>query len=113
MTTQKFSGTNGDSVWTDAQNDLPGFGRLGGYRSAVSNIVPNNLTKGSGTNLSSIIFGNWSDIVVGNWGGMYVQVDPYSAHSRSLVQIYVEMLMDINIRNEESFAAIIDAVTTI
>ena len=113
MTVQKFAGTDGDAVFMDSPGDLPGFGRMAGYRAAVSNITPSNLTKGTGTNLSAIIFGNWADVLIGEFGGMYIQVDPYTAHSRSLIQLYVEMLMDLNVRNEESFAAIVDAVTTI
>src|SRR6185312_7485105 len=71
---QKFT-TNpgGDAIWT--AGDTP----LNGYQAGVTNAVPGNGTKGTGTNLSSIIFGNFADLIIGLWGGLELQVDPYSA----------------------------------
>jgi HK97 family phage major capsid protein len=45
-----------------------------GHPVRVSERVPNNLTKGTGTNLSAIIFGNWSDLLVVFWGPQAVDV---------------------------------------
>ena len=37
-----------------------------GYAAMASNQIPSNLTKGTGSILSAIIFGNFSDLIVGS-----------------------------------------------
>lgn len=32
-----------------------------------TNLIPSNLTKGTGTNLSALIYVNWSDLLIGFW----------------------------------------------
>ena len=61
--TSKVTGQNG-FIWEN------GTTPVNGYSAAVTNAVPSNLTRGTGTNLSAIIFGNFSDLVIGMWGGM-------------------------------------------
>ena len=39
-----------------------GRSQIAGRRFEVSNNVPSNLTKGSGTNLSAVIYGNFADL---------------------------------------------------
>ena len=57
-TTEKAANT-AQFIWGDAVNPAaPGEGTLNGYRAAVTNQLPSNLTKGTGTNLSAMIFGN-------------------------------------------------------
>lgn len=53
----------------------------------LSNSVPNDLTKGTGTNLSAIIFGNWSDLIIGEWDGLDLQVNPYNLDTTGQVPI--------------------------
>lgn len=104
---EKSSGT-GLFVWEVDQN---GEGRLVGYRALVSNNVPSNLTKGSGTNLSAIIFGNWQDLIIGQWGsGVDILVDPYTLAASGGLQVRVLLDMDVAVRHPESFAVIKDAI---
>lgn len=103
--TEKFSGTNGNPVWESGENPL------NGYRAGVSNQVPSNLTKGTGVNLSPIIFGNWSELLIGLWGALDLIVDPYTFSSRGRVRISAFLSADIAVRHAESFAAIQDAST--
>ena len=42
-----------------------GRSQIAGRRFEVSNNVPSNLTKGSGTNLSAVIYGNFADLLIG------------------------------------------------
>ena len=42
-----------------------GRSQIAGRRLEVSNNVPSNLTKGSGTNLSAVIYGNFADLLIG------------------------------------------------
>ena len=86
------------------------YDELLGYKFVVSNNIPNNLTKGTGTNLSAAIFGNWSDLLVGEWGGFDMIVDPYSFSTQGGVQITVFQSVAINVRHPVSFAADVDII---
>jgi len=87
-------------------------GTVNGYQALVSNHVPFNLTKGTGTNLSAMIFGNWQDVIIGLWGALDLIVDPYTFSSRGRVRISAFLSADISVRRPQSFAAIADASTS-
>lgn len=111
-TTLKASGVAGyvwDTVPFGIDNSAPGDGSMNGYLAAVSTQVPSTLTKGTGTGLHAILYGNWSQLVVGQWGGMDVLVDPYSRGTEGTIRIVVETFWDSMLTHEESFAAIVDA----
>lgn len=84
---------------------------VNGYSALTSNNVPSDLTKGTGTDLSAMIFGNWQDLLIGLWGVMDLIVDPYTFSSRGRVRITAFLSADIAVRQAASFAAIVDAVT--
>lgn len=83
-----------------------------GERVEFSNNVPSNLTKGTGTNLSALIYGNWSDLLIGYWSAFDVLVNPYEAvaYSKGNVSIRAMLTADIAVRYAESFAAAKDVV---
>lgn len=97
-------------IWADVQQE-PGVGMVNGYRAYTTNQVPANLTKGTGTGLSAIIFGNWRDLLIGEWGALEVIVNPYSLDTTGKVRITVFKSVDVAVRHAESFAAIKDAAT--
>ena len=104
--TQKFTGTNGMPVW-----DMGGA-PLNGYQAAVTNALPSNLTKGTAVGIASaIIFGNFSDLMIGLWGTTDLIRDPYTASSSGGVRIVALQDVDVNVRNVESFATMVDALT--
>lgn len=84
---------------------------LNGYAFNVSNQIPSNLTKGTGTDLSALIFGNFQDLLVGLWGGLDLTVDIYTQELRKagLVGIQADQFADTFVRRASSFAAIKDA----
>lgn len=88
----------------------PGDTPLNGYRAAVTNAVPGNLTKGAGEDLSALIFGNFADLIIGMWGGLDLQVDPYSAGDSGAVIVRAFQDVDVAVRHAESFAAMTDAI---
>ena len=45
-----------------------GSSQIAGRRMEISNNVPSNLTKGTGTNLSAVIYGNFADLLMGMFG---------------------------------------------
>ncbi len=109
-TTEKASGT-AQFVWGDGFD--PGFGMVNGYRSAVSNQVPGDLSKGNSTGVcSAIIFGNWSDLLIGEWGVLDLQVDPYTSGDDGGTIVRAFQDVDTVVRHTESFAAMQDVLTT-
>lgn len=100
------NGTGGtERVW---QN---GADPLNGYRCAVTNAMPSNLTKGTGTNLSAIAYGNFADLVIGLWSGLDLMVDPYAGSTAGTVRVIALQDVDMALRNTESFATMVDAIT--
>jgi HK97 family phage major capsid protein len=100
-------------IWeAGAAGARPDEGSIAGYRALVSNNVPGNLTKGSATALSALIFGNWADMMVGLWRGIDLLVDPYSQSSTGTVRITAIQTCDILIRHPQSFCIIADAITS-
>ena len=87
-------------------------GELFGHRVIGSSLVPSNLTKGSGSSLSAMIFGNFQDLVVGEWGSLDVLFDLFSGSNTGAMRVTVFMDVDVAVRHAESFAAIQDMVTT-
>lgn len=102
--TDKFSSA-GQPVW-EAGN-MP----LNGYRAAVTNAVPSNLTKGNQSLSSAILFGNFADLVIGMWGGLDLMVDPYTGSTAGTVRVVALQDVDVALRNVESFATMVDALT--
>ena len=94
---------SGKFVWENT--DTP----LNGYRALISNQVLANLTKGAGTDLSAMFFGNWEDLWYAMWDGLEVLVDPYTGASTSTTKIYYWQSMDWQLKHVESFTKIIDA----
>lgn len=102
-----------DYLWTDnLDNRAAGTpGMINGYGVARSNQVTSSGTKGSGTNLSSLIFGDFSQLLVGLWGGLEILPNPYgSGYNAGSVDIRAMQTCDINVRHAESFAAITDII---
>lgn len=107
-TTEKAAST-GAFIWPEAP---AGQQSVNGYKALTSNQVPSNLTKGTGTALSAMIFGNWADLVIGLWGTLDLTVDPYTGSTAGTLRVVALQDADIGVRHAESFAAIEDAVTT-
>lgn len=105
-TTEQFASTNGMPIWQGG--DTP----LNGYRAAVSNQVPSNLTKGTSNGVcSAILFGNWADLIIGQWGTLDLMVDPYTGSTSGTVRVVALQDMDVAVRHAESFSAMKDALT--
>ncbi|PHO10323.1 phage major capsid protein [Malaciobacter canalis] len=81
---------------------------LNGYNYGVSNQLPANLAKGTGTDLSAMIFGNWADLLIGMWGGIDLIVDPYTLAKNGKIRVIADQFADVGVRNASSFAAIKD-----
>ena len=84
---------------------------LNGYPMNWSNLVPSDLTKGSGTKLSALIFGNWEDLVVASWGGLDIVIDPFSKSLEAEIVMTLNAWNDVKVVEPKSFAVISDVTT--
>lgn len=110
---KKLKTAYGEYLWTAMDgvttNGTPGG--VNGYTVMRSNQVPSNLTKGSGSNLSALIFGDFSQLVIGMWGALEILPNPYgSGYTAGSVDIRAMQTVDIAVRHAESFAAITDII---
>ena len=104
-----FTATYGDRfVWGDSPQQP-----LNGYPALVSTQVSSALTKGSSSGVcSAIFFGNWSELLLGFWSGIDILVDPYSLSTTGSHRVVAFQDVDVAVRHPESFAAMLDALTT-
>lgn len=79
-------------------------GNVNGYASAVSNHVPSNLAKGTGTNLSAMIFGDFSQLLINQWGFMDLSVDEFSRKKEGLVEVTVNVFADVLVKQPKAFS---------
>jgi HK97 family phage major capsid protein len=94
-------------VWAENGNTLMG------YPAYVTTQVPSTLNKGATTGVcSAIIFGNFSDLMIGQWNGLDIIVDPYTAAKNAQVNVFIHSWWDVAVRHAQSFAAMLDALTT-
>ena len=110
---KKLKTSYGEYLWTqmDGQTTQGTPGGVNGYQVLRSNQVPYNLTKGSGTNLSALIFGDFSQLIVAMWSALEILPNPYgSGYTAGSVDIRAMQTVDIAVRHAESFAAITDIV---
>jgi len=96
--------TNLPMIW---QN---GAQPLNGYKVAVTNNVPSNITKGTSTTVcSATLFGSdWSNAVIGLFGAPDITVDPYSLAATGQVQITLNQFADLAHRQPATMAKIDD-----
>ena len=109
LTTKVASSTFPIYLWNTEAPDFP----VNGYPCMITNLLPQNLTKGSGTSLHAMIFGNWEDLIYAFWSGMDVIVDPYTSASQGAVNIITLQDFDVNVRHYQSFANCVDIISSI
>ena len=86
-------------------------GEVNGYKTVVTNLVPSEIKKGTGTGLSAMIFGNFADVVLAQWGGLDFIIDPYTLAKSGDIKIVANAFHDLGYKHEKSFAAIKDIIT--
>lgn len=114
-TLKKLKSSTGQYLWTNSPNGQRSGtpGEINGYTVARTNQARSTLTKGSGTNLSEVFFGDWSQVLVGEWGVIEILPNPYAAgvYESGGVELRVLQTLDIGIRHAASFAVMSDAIT--
>ncbi len=87
-------------------------GAMCGYPMATTQNVGSAFTRGAGTNLSGVIFGDWSSLYIAAWSSLDILVNPYSATSYGSGGIDVRAMatVDVGTRHIAAFAALTDVV---
>ena len=104
-TSKQTSGVEGNFILG------PDVNLLYGYPLVVSQQMPANLSKGTGSNLSAMIFGVWSELLIGQWSGIDLMADPYTGSNAGTVRIVAFHDCDFAVRHPESFAECNEIVT--
>lgn len=107
---QKFAGTTGETLWQSAMSGS-NQGYVNGYRALVSNQIPGNLTKGTGTDLNALIFGDFSRLICAEWGTYELAADPYHKFLSGGVRVRIIHTCDIQVTQEKAFSVATDVAT--
>lgn len=87
-------------------------GQINGYNSAVSTLVPSNLTKGTSSGVCSAgIFGDFSQLLIGQWAFMDLSVDNVSKKRSGYVELTANTFVDILVRQPKAFSRVKDWLT--
>lgn len=102
---KQASGVEGNFI-LDPNNTMLGYGVNS------TTLVPSDLSKGTGSNLSALIFGDFSQLMLGFWSGVDVVVDTASLSTSGGTRLAFFQDMDIAIRHGEGFSYIKDIVAS-
>lgn len=76
---------------------------------AVSIAMPTNLTKGTGTALTGLIYGDAAEVLLGMWGGgIDLMVDPYKYASRGAIRIIARVEVGTVVRRPGALVRTLD-----
>ena len=103
-TTAKQSGGAEGNFIMEAASDILG------YNIASTTLVPSNLAKGTGSNLSAAIFGDFTNVMLGFWSGVDVVVDTSSLSTSGGTRLAFFQDLDVGIRRGEGFSVIKDII---
>ena len=87
-------------------------GTLMGYPVFVHSGIKADRTKGTGTSLTNIYFGNWKKLIIGDLLGLSFFTDPYSLSSTDSVKIRVTKRTGCVVGVPSAFTVIKDITTT-
>jgi HK97 family phage major capsid protein len=84
-----------------------------GYDFKTTTQIPTNLTKGTGSNLSEVYFGNWQELIIAMWGGLEITASNETSDAFQKNQTWVRAIQDVDVglRHPESFCLCSDATT--
>lgn len=81
---------------------------INGYKVGVSNLMPANLAKGTGTDLSAAIFGDFNQLLIGQFGVYDITVDNITKKKTGEIEVIINAFYDTLVRQDKSFAVIKD-----
>lgn len=82
-----------------------------GYPVVMSNMVPSNIDKGTGEDLSALVFGDWSELYIAQWGGIDLLVDQYTMAGTGQIKIVAQGFFNVLVHRPEAFVYYKDIIT--
>ncbi len=111
---KKLKSTTGEYLWRNGSDDgMRGStpNTINGYAVNKTNQCRSNLTKGSGTNLSEIYFGDFSQLIIGEWGVLDILPNALgSGYSSGAIELRVMQTLDMLVRQPKAFSIMTDAI---
>jgi HK97 family phage major capsid protein/HK97 family phage prohead protease len=87
-------------------------GSINGYPVFRTNQVPGNLTKGTGTNLNGVIFGDYSNLLIFEWGQLDLLPNPYgTGYAAGNIELRALHTTDVQVRRPVYFTVLNDATS--
>lgn len=106
-TTPKVASTDSRMLLEDSSTAL-----LNGYSPMFTNAIRSDLTKGSSSVASAIVFGNAQDYAMAFWGGLALEVIRDSANAKAgKYHLQATLWYDGGVTRPKSWAAMLDALT--
>ncbi|WP_215225861.1 phage major capsid protein [Echinicola shivajiensis] len=78
--------------------------KIEGFDYVVSNRIPSDLTKGTGTDLSAAAFGDFTNTIVAGWSTVEILIDPYTQAGSGKTVLNVGSYFDIKNKYPEALA---------
>lgn len=85
------------SIREQLGSETNAVGMLLGYPMYSTSQIPTNLTKGSGTNLTELYFGDLSTVVIGQWTGLELAVSDTAGDAIKKRQVWVYVFQDVDV----------------
>ena len=84
-----------------------------GHQLVCSTLLPDNLTRGSSSACSALVFGDLAEVYVGFWGPLAIDllVDSYTYSTSGKVRLIARAEVGVAVRNIGAFAAYKDILT--
>lgn len=105
LKTTEMASNTAQFIWDKDANTV------NSYPAFVSSVVPKNLTKANGSNLSAAVLANWASLYLGMWGGIDMLVNPYTKAKEGMIEVNVWTFFDRAARHPQSFSVSKDIVT--
>ena len=110
--------TTGQYLWTNNPNSVGGRtgtpGEINGYSVNRTKQLTNAGSKGTNTNLSTLIFGEWTQLFIAEWGVLEILPNPYGAGFKSgTLEMRALQTVDVQTRYEKAFGVMTDAQATL
>jgi HK97 family phage major capsid protein len=108
MQTPMLNNTIALPTWTTVGDQ----GYINGRRADWSNLLPKNLTKGTGTGLHAGIAGVFNCLTIAEWGAMELMLDPFTGSKQALIKIIANLMVDVHPTYAQAFSVYLDAVNS-
>jgi HK97 family phage major capsid protein len=99
--------TGFDYIFSDERDALMG------YQAICSGLLPDNLTQGTSSACSALLFGDMAEVYVGFWGPQAIDllVDSYTYSTQGKVRLIARAEVGVAVRNIGAFSAYKDILT--